>query len=96
MLFSAAPDAVNTSPAVVYPNLYTRFETPSVHFTVPMSRPPATYPPCAVISATIDDQIEIVESDVIVPDAEFRCNDILNVPVCSVRDPFPIFFFAAA
>lgn len=96
MLFSAAPEAVKTNPAVVYANLYWRFETPSVHFTVPMSRPPAAYPPCAVISATIDDQIEIVDSDVIVAEAEFRWSDILKTPVCRVRDPFPIFFFDAA
>jgi hypothetical protein len=31
-----------------------------------------------------------------VPDAEFRCSDILNTPVCRVRDPLPIFFFDAA
>lgn len=77
-------------------NLYWSAEAPSVQMADGTALPPAAYPPCAVISATIDDQIEMVESDVMVPDAEFRWSDILNTPVWSVSEPLPIFFFAAA
>jgi len=96
MFPSVAPEAVKMTPPAAYVNLYWRFVTPSVHATVGTDRPPAAYPPTALISATIDEKMEIVERDVIVPDAEFRWSDILKTPVWSVSEPFPIFFFAAA
>ena len=96
MLFNPAPLAVKTTPAEAYINLNWSAEAPTVQIAVTTERPPAAYPPCAVISATTDEKIEMPDNEVIVPDAELRWSDILKTPVCRVNEPLPIFFFAAA
>lgn len=91
-LFSAAPLAVNTSPAVVYLNLYCFAEVPTTHDPVAGSklRPLAAYPPCAVISAAIDAAVDRVDRTRIEAEALVRCSCILKTPAPSVIVPLPM------
>lgn len=59
MSFSAEPDAVKTSPAVVKENFICFVDAPTVHLIAGMLRPPAAYPPRADISPPTDAQVEM-------------------------------------
>jgi hypothetical protein len=61
MLLRLAPEAVNTSPAVVYVNRICRVDAPTVHRPVAgrIVRPPVTYPPVAEISPVTDANVEM-------------------------------------
>jgi len=59
MLFSADPDAVNTSPAVVNENFICFVDAPTVHLIAGILRPLATYPPRAEISPPTEAHVEI-------------------------------------
>jgi hypothetical protein len=82
MLFSADPDAVNTSPAVVKLNFICFVDAPTVHLIAGMLRPLAAYPPLAEISPPTEAQVEI---PVLVflrtpADADARHSIILKIP----------------
>lgn len=98
ILLKLAPDAVNTSPAVVYVNLYCLADAPTVHCAVAGGRlrPPATYPPVADISPGIDAHVDRVDNVNIDADALALCKHILNTPAPNVIVPLPIYFFAFA